>query len=201
MGQRVNEVGGSEGRPVTGRIGPPARRYPTRKGADFRLVLAVRDLSKAFTLGDVRRGSSSNRPRDRRNPRGPTSIGTRWRRMSSACKSGSTEPPRTRIGRGSRTLRSSSSGPHPTSSWPSGGSRRRTRGGTQRESTGCYVTPPKPDWNCSISGLALRVQGLSRMRDNPHVRFLGGWGQVTDPGYPRAGRAGHRAKGDRLGDI
>ena len=44
-----------------------------------------------------------------------------------ACKSGSTEPPRTRIGRGSRTFRSSSSGPHPTSSWPSGGSRRRTR--------------------------------------------------------------------------
>jgi hypothetical protein len=39
MEQRVNEVGGSESRPVMGRIGPRERGYPTRKGADFRLVL------------------------------------------------------------------------------------------------------------------------------------------------------------------
>jgi hypothetical protein len=40
-------------------------------------------------------------------------------------------------------------------------------------------------------------QGLSRMKGNFHVRFLGGWGQATVPGYPRAGRAGHMAKGGR----
>ena len=28
-------------------------------------------------------------------------------------------------------------------------------------------------------------QGSSRMRGNSHVRFLGGWGQATVPGYPR----------------
>src|SRR3954463_2870848 len=48
MEQRVDEVGGSESRPVIRRIGPQERRYPTRKGANFRLVLAVRKLSKAF---------------------------------------------------------------------------------------------------------------------------------------------------------
>jgi hypothetical protein len=40
-------------------------------------------------------------------------------------------------------------------------------------------------------------QGSSRMRDNSHVRFLGGWGQATVPGYPRSGKAGSMAKGDR----
>jgi|SRR4051794_13011463 hypothetical protein len=40
MEQRVEDVGGSEGRPVMGRIGPRERRYLTRKGADFRRVLA-----------------------------------------------------------------------------------------------------------------------------------------------------------------
>jgi len=55
MGQGANEVGESEGRPVIGRIGPREREYPTRKGADFRLVLAVRKLSDTITLGDVRR--------------------------------------------------------------------------------------------------------------------------------------------------
>jgi hypothetical protein len=54
-GQGVNEVGGSESRPVIGRIGPRERRYLTRKGADFRQVLAVRKLSNATTLGEVRR--------------------------------------------------------------------------------------------------------------------------------------------------
>src|SRR3954465_10027789 len=43
-------------------------------------------------------------------------------------------------------------------------------------------------------------QGLSRMKGNFHVRFLGGWGQATVPGYPRAGRAGHMAKGGRWSD-
>src|SRR6266568_4788815 len=38
MGQRVGDDGKSERRPVTGRIGPPKRRYPTRKGADFHMV-------------------------------------------------------------------------------------------------------------------------------------------------------------------
>ena len=40
-------------------------------------------------------------------------------------------------------------------------------------------------------------QGSSRMRGNSHVRFLGGWGQATVPGYPRSGKAGHMVKGDR----
>ena len=39
MGQRVGDDGKSEGRPVVGRIGPHMRRYPTRKGADFLMVL------------------------------------------------------------------------------------------------------------------------------------------------------------------
>lgn len=55
MGQRVEDVGESESRPVIGRIGPQERGHPTRKGADFRLVLAVMKLSNTITLGDVRR--------------------------------------------------------------------------------------------------------------------------------------------------
>jgi hypothetical protein len=43
-------------------------------------------------------------------------------------------------------------------------------------------------------------QGSSRMRGNSHVRFLGGWGQATVPGYPRGGRAVSKAKGDRWSD-
>ena len=40
MGRRVKEEGASEGRPVIGRIGvEPAGHHPTRKGADFPLVL------------------------------------------------------------------------------------------------------------------------------------------------------------------
>jgi hypothetical protein len=38
------------------------------------------------------------------------------------------------------------------------------------------------------------------MRGNSRVRFLGGWGQATDPGYPRVGRTHHMAKGDRWSD-
>ena len=38
------------------------------------------------------------------------------------------------------------------------------------------------------------------MRGNSRVRFLGGWGRATGPGYPRVGKAGHRAKGDRWSD-
>src|SRR3954451_5182412 len=58
-----------------------------------------------------------------------------------------------------------------------------------------------PGATCNtISGLALRVQGLSRMRGNSRVRFLGGWGRATGHGYPRGGRAVHMAKGDRWFD-
>jgi len=38
------------------------------------------------------------------------------------------------------------------------------------------------------------------MRGNSHVRFLGGWGQATVPGYPRMGKAHDMAKGDRWSD-
>ena len=31
---------------------------------------------------------------------------------------------------------------------------------------------------------SLQAKGLSRMRGNPHVRFLGGWRVVTLSGYP-----------------
>ena len=55
MEQRVGEDGKSECRLVTGRIGPRMRTYPTRKGADFRLVLTVEDTWKVRTFGEVRR--------------------------------------------------------------------------------------------------------------------------------------------------
>ena len=55
MEQRVEEDGKSERRPVIGRIGPPRRRYPTRKGADFRVVLTVEQSSNVRIFGDVRR--------------------------------------------------------------------------------------------------------------------------------------------------
>jgi hypothetical protein len=38
------------------------------------------------------------------------------------------------------------------------------------------------------------------MRGNSRVRFLGGWGRATGPGYPRAGKTDHRAKGVRSSD-
>jgi hypothetical protein len=55
MDQRVEEDGKSERRPVIGRIGPHTRTYPTRKGADFRLVLTVENSSNVRIFGDVRR--------------------------------------------------------------------------------------------------------------------------------------------------
>jgi hypothetical protein len=38
MMERVEDAGESECRPVMGQTGPQKRGYPTRKGADFRLV-------------------------------------------------------------------------------------------------------------------------------------------------------------------
>jgi hypothetical protein len=35
------------------------------------------------------------------------------------------------------------------------------------------------------------------MKGNFQVRFLGGWGQATVPGYPRAGKTVHMAKWGR----
>ena len=55
MEQRVHEVGQSEGRLVMRRIRPCKRRYPTRKGADFRLVLTVENLRSICIFGEVRR--------------------------------------------------------------------------------------------------------------------------------------------------
>ena len=53
--QRVHEVGKSEGRFVMRRIRPCTRRYPTRKGADFRLVLTGENSRSVRIFGDVRR--------------------------------------------------------------------------------------------------------------------------------------------------
>src|SRR5713101_4846121 len=53
--QRVEENGKSERRPVIERIGPQRRRYPTRKGADFRVVLTIEKSSNVRIFGDVRR--------------------------------------------------------------------------------------------------------------------------------------------------
>ena len=52
--QRVEENGKSERRPVIERRGPLRRRYPTRKGADFRVVLTVEKSSNVRIFGDVR---------------------------------------------------------------------------------------------------------------------------------------------------
>ncbi|SRR6266568_1775275 len=41
MGQRVGDDGKSECCPVAGQIGPHTREYPTRKGADFQMVLTA----------------------------------------------------------------------------------------------------------------------------------------------------------------
>ncbi len=43
MVQGVKDAGASEGRTVMVRIGPREREYPTRKGADFRLVFLGRE--------------------------------------------------------------------------------------------------------------------------------------------------------------
>ena len=53
--QRGEDHGKSERRPVIGRIGPPRRAYPTRKGADFRVVLTVEKRSTVRIFGEVRR--------------------------------------------------------------------------------------------------------------------------------------------------
>jgi hypothetical protein len=53
--QRGEDHGKSERRPVIGRIGPSRRAYPTRKGADFRVVLTVEKRSNVRIFGDVRR--------------------------------------------------------------------------------------------------------------------------------------------------
>ena len=53
--QRVHEVGKSECHPVMGWIGPYKRRYPIRKGADFRLVLTGENSRSVCIVGDVRR--------------------------------------------------------------------------------------------------------------------------------------------------
>src|SRR4029077_6775024 len=70
-------------------------------------------------------------------------------------------------------------------------------GGKHRN--GSY-SPYKPRWNrrdhqqtpctplvpsaTSPKGRATTAKGLSRMRGNSHVRFLGGWKVVTPSGYP-----------------
>ncbi len=51
MVQGVKEAGESECRTVTVRIGPQERRYPTRKGADFRLVFLGRESFERPNLG------------------------------------------------------------------------------------------------------------------------------------------------------
>jgi len=55
MEQRVGDDGKSERRLVIGRTGPQMRAYPTRKGADFRVVLTVEKSSSVRIFGDVRR--------------------------------------------------------------------------------------------------------------------------------------------------
>ena len=96
------------------------RRDPTRKGADFRLVLTSGNLGDLLTLGEVRRWDFFHR----------TDLGT-TSRLEEIHESGSTH------------------------------------------------------------------QGSSRKRGNSHVRFRGGWGQATVPGYPWSGKAGYMAKGVR----
>src|SRR3954453_5807769 len=70
-GQGVNDVGGSEGRPVIGRIGPRERGYPTRKGADFRQGLRREPLMTSWPLEKLADGirsieRTSGRPRGRK---------------------------------------------------------------------------------------------------------------------------------------
>lgn len=56
MAERVEDRGGSEGRPVIGRIGPPWWGYPARKGADFRMwSQRQRSLGTVQVVGDVGR--------------------------------------------------------------------------------------------------------------------------------------------------
>jgi len=55
MEQRVADDGESECRPVVGRIGPQKRGYPTRKGADFRMVLTIEKSRTVRIFGEVRR--------------------------------------------------------------------------------------------------------------------------------------------------
>jgi hypothetical protein len=59
MGRGVNDVGGSEGRPVTGRIGLREQGYPTRKGADFRRVLRREALITSWPLEKLDDGTCS----------------------------------------------------------------------------------------------------------------------------------------------
>ena len=58
MGQGEGEVGGSEGRPVTGRIGPRERGYPARKGADFRHGLNGRETLERLELPEMLDGEN-----------------------------------------------------------------------------------------------------------------------------------------------
>src|SRR6266446_3376696 len=55
MEQRVGEDGKNECHLVIGWTGPHRWGYPTRKGADFRLVLTREIPWKACTCGEVRR--------------------------------------------------------------------------------------------------------------------------------------------------
>src|SRR5712691_7993594 len=49
--QRVRDIGKRERRPVAGRIGPQRRRYPPRKGADFRWVPTEGNSGEIRTFG------------------------------------------------------------------------------------------------------------------------------------------------------
>ena len=81
------------------------QRYPTRKGADVRLVLAVKNLSSARSIGEVRRRDCSlNGPMRRPHPCGPGAPGPRRRRRYGGCQSGFTEPPKAGNGRRSKAI-------------------------------------------------------------------------------------------------
>src|SRR6516225_11178724 len=55
MEERVNEVGGSEGRPVTGRRGPRDAERPDPKGCRLPTGPDVGNLRDLLTPGEVRR--------------------------------------------------------------------------------------------------------------------------------------------------
>jgi hypothetical protein len=85
MEQRVEGDGKSECRLVIGRIGLHTWTYPTRKGADFRLVLTVENAWKVRTFGEVRRWIRPlNGPKAQRNQQ--------WTRREDMDRCISTEP-------------------------------------------------------------------------------------------------------------
>ena len=77
---RAEEGGGSECRPVTGRIGVEAvsRHHPTRKRADFRRSFFTRIAAiprrRAAQRSALRRTRAPARPSSGGTPTGPTAI-------------------------------------------------------------------------------------------------------------------------------